>query len=430
LPDISTDDRSRLERMARSVLESTDRVFGHTRIFFPDGSKYPFQCYWDSGFQAIVAARFWPERAEQEFYSLAAVQSGDGRIPHLILWDRPPLVWRVICQRGGWVGSDGRAVLSTQPSVSAFCAWEVYRRTGNREFLERVFPFLSSELRYAQEARDLLADGLTSIVNCMESGTDESPVYDEVMGIKGERPLALVRYGLELARDTRAYSKAGNDLERIKGLGRFVVEDLCNNSVLCRSLRAMADIARELGDAGLAREYEARARALAGRLEELCWDEELGIFLTRYLSDGQVRLSRTITLSSALPLFTGLISGDKASRVVDEHLLSNERFWSPYPLSFVSMDDRRERPGWGRLTLPILWRGGTWINMNWMIAVGLLEYGYKEAAKELALRSARMILDAGAMREFFDSRTGKGYGGKYYGWSTLAVDMLERCHGP
>jgi hypothetical protein len=68
--------------------------------------------------------------------------------------------------------------------------------------------------------------------------------------------------------------------------------------------------------------------------------------------------------------------------------------------------------------------------MNWMIAVGLLEYGYKEAAKELALRSARMILDAGAMREFFDSRTGKGYGGKDYGWSTLAVDMLERCHGP
>ncbi|MHB8894296.1 MAG: MGH1-like glycoside hydrolase domain-containing protein [Candidatus Geothermincolia bacterium] len=426
MPRISREDKTRLHTMARRVLESTDRVFGDKRVFMPDAKKYPFQCYWDSAFQALVAARYWPERAEQEFYSLESVQFEDGRIPHLVLWDKPPLVWRVICERGGWVGSDGRAVLSTQPPVAAFCAWDVYKRTGHKEFLERVFPFLAAEMHYASETRDLLGDGLTSIVNCMESGTDESPVYDEVMGIKGDKPLALVRYGLKLSRDVREYAKAGNNVSRLRELGRFVVEDLCNNSVLCRSLRAMGDIARELGDAAAARDFERRAVELAAQIEELCWDESSAIFLTRYMSGGEIRLNRTSTLASQLPLFTGLISKDRAKRVIRENILSEERFWSPYPLSFVSMEDSRERPGWSALSLPILWRGGTWINMNWMIAIGLEEYGYGDAASELAVSTARMMLDEGAMREFFNSRTGAGYGGKSYGWSTLVIDMLER----
>jgi neutral trehalase len=161
-------------------------------------------------------------------------------------------------------------------------------------------------------------------------------------------------------------------------------------------------------------------------MEELCWDDEEGIFLTRYLKDGVVHKSRTRTLSSVLPLFTGLISKEKAARLVEEHIRSEGEFWTPYPLSFVSIDDPRERPGWRWWSLPMLWRGGTWVNMNWMVAVGLMEYGYREEAADLTRHTAEMILREG-YREFFDSRTGKGYGGKSYGWSTLVVDMLERC---
>jgi hypothetical protein len=232
-------EQRRLERMAREVLLATDRACGEHRIFLPDGRKYPFQCYWDSAFQALVAARFWPERAEREFFSLYSRQYEDGRVPHLVCWERPGPVWWTICYRGGWVGPDGRAVLSTQPSAGPFCALEVFRRTGNRAFLEKVVPFLVAEMEYLRRRRDFLGQGLTSIINCMESGTDESPVYDEVMGVKGERPLGLLVYGLKLVAGTREYRKAGNDLGAIKDLGIFVVEDLCNNSLFCRSLRAV-----------------------------------------------------------------------------------------------------------------------------------------------------------------------------------------------
>ena len=420
-------ERRRLERMAREVLLSTDRAYGEHRVFLPDGRKYPFQCYWDSAFQALVAARFWPERAEREFFSLYSKQYDDGRVPHLVCWEKPGPVWRTICYRGGWVGPDGRAILSIQPSAGPFCALEVYRRTGNSAFLEKVIPFLVAEMEYAHRRRDLLGQGLTSVINCMESGTDESPVYDEVMGVRGERPMGLLLYGVELAREVRGYRKVDNDLGRIRDLGMFVVEDLCNNSLLCRSLSALGEIFEELGDGGRAGEYRDRASTLAARMEELCWDEDTGIFLTRYLKDGAVLKSRTMTLSSVLPLFTGLISKEKAARLVEQHILNADRFWTPSPLSFVSIADPRERPGWRPWSLPILWRGGTWVNMNWMVAVGLMEYGYREEAAGLARRTAEMILREGAFREFFDSRTGKGHGGKAYGWSTLAVDMLERC---
>ena len=424
---VAAGERERLERMAREVLLSTDRAYGEHRVFLPDGKKYPFQCYWDSAFQALVAARFWPERAEREFFSLYSRQYEDGRVPHLVCWKKPGLVWRTICYRGGWVGPDGRAILSIQPSAGPFCALEVFRRTGNRAFLEKVIPFLVAEMEYVRLRRDFLGQGLTSIVNCMESGTDESPVYDEVMGVKGERPLGLLLYGLKLAAEVREYRRVGNDLERIRDLGLFVVEDLCNNSLLCRSLRAVGEIFEELGDGGRAGEYRDRASTLAAQMEELCWDEDTGIFLTRYLQDGVVHKSRIVTLSSVLPLFTGLISKEKAARLVDEHIRSEGEFRTPYPLSFVSIADTRERPGWRWWSLPMLWRGGTWVNMNWMVAVGLMEYGYREEAAGLARRTAEMILREGAYREFFNSRTGEGYGGKAYGWSTLAVDMLERC---
>lgn len=69
--------------------------------------------------------------------------------------------------------------------------------------------------------------------------------------------------------------------------------------------------------------------------------------------EGAVDLRRGKS-ASVLPLFTGLISKEKARRLVEEHVLSDEVFWTPRPLSFVSLSDARERAGWRRASLPML----------------------------------------------------------------------------
>jgi len=67
-----------------------------------------------------------------------------------------------------------------------------------------------------------------------------------------------------------------------------------------------------------------------------------------------------------------------------------------------------------------------------MIFHGLLRYGYKGSAKELALKTFRMALDLNKnTREYYDSDSGKGDGlNPFWGWSALAYVMpLDYVNG-
>ncbi len=70
------------------------------------------------------------------------------------------------------------------------------------------------------------------------------------------------------------------------------------------------------------------------------------------------------------------------------------------------------------------WMGATWIPTNYMVFHGLLKYGYKDAARELADKTFRMVLQESATREYYNGETGSGQGlNPFWGWSTLAYIM-------
>jgi glycogen debranching enzyme len=64
-----------------------------------------------------------------------------------------------------------------------------------------------------------------------------------------------------------------------------------------------------------------------------------------------------------------------------------------------------------------------------MIFHGLLRYGYAEIAKQLALKTFRLVLDENPVtREYYDADTGKGNGmNPFWGWSALAYIMPLEC---
>lgn len=416
---------------ARTVLERNSRCHGEHLYFEADYRKYPLQYYWDSCFQAIAMSLFDGRRAEEEMYSLLSTQFPDGCMPHLTSWERPGFPWGVLLKSANWIGADGRAVLSTQPMLSAVATWEIYRRTGNRGFLERIIPELAREADYLGVQRNILEDGLTVIVNVLEAGTNESPVYDDIMGLprpRGMGPLAHIRFFVKVSRQMAAYRAVGYDLERIAALGLFLVEDMTSNALFCRSLLAMGDILDEVGEGRAASEYRRQAQLLARRLEEQCFDETDGFFHARYGTREGRMFSRVKTISGLLPLFTGLISKEKASLLVERHLVNPGEFWTVWPVSFVAVDEPTYRRWVFPSPFPSLWRTGTYMNMNWMLFMGLLEYGYNELARRLA-HSSDLLVERGGFREFYNSRSGRGYGGKNYGMSTLAVDMQERLNG-
>jgi hypothetical protein len=70
------------------------------------------------------------------------------------------------------------------------------------------------------------------------------------------------------------------------------------------------------------------------------------------------------------------------------------------------------------------WRGPIWINMNWMLSRGLEQYGYKEKADSLRKDLIQLPIRFG-FREYFDSRTGDGYGSDHFSWTAaLFIDLV------
>lgn len=420
-----------LKDATRRVLERNSRRHGEYSYFVSDYRKYPFQYYWDSCVQSIVMSLFDGRRAEEEMYSLLSRQFPDGCMPYMTSWEPPPFPYNAMIRIANWVGEDGRANMSTAPMLSSVATWEIYKRTGNKAFLERVIPELAREADYMGVQRNLLDDGLVVIVNVLEAGTNESPVYDEIMRLprpRGLGPFVHLIFFVKISRQMSRYKELGYDLDRIAELGLCMVEDTNSNALFCRSLLAMGDILDEVGEARAATEYRQQARLLAERLEKMCFDESDGFFYTRYGTRSERKFSRVKTLSGLLPLFTGLISPEVARVLVERHLRDEREFWTEFPLSFVALDEPSCRTRVFPSPFPSLWRGGTWMCMNWMLFMGLREYGYDDVADSIARSSASMVRRSG-FREFYNSRTGKGYGARNVGMSTAVADMLERLDG-
>ena len=131
---------------------------------------------------------------------------------------------------------------------------------------------------------------------------------------------------------------------------------------------------------------------------------------------------RIKSIAGLLPLWAGIVPEQRARRLVNEHILNPAEFWLPYPLATWAKNEPdyyQERRA-GECT----WMGATWIPTNYMVFHGLLNYGYTDAARELADRNFQMVLQESATREYFNGETGRGQGlNPFWGWSSLAYFM-------
>ncbi len=190
---------------------------------------------------------------------------------------------------------------------------------------------------------------------------------------------------------------------------------------LVRELRAMSLIAAKLGNQSDAQHFTAQADQLAKRINDVFWDEKDGFYYDRNEKTGkQIHIK---TVAGFIPLWAGVAPPDRARRLVKEHLMNEHEFWLKYPVATyaITEPDFFEGTHGG-----CNWRGPTWIPTNYMIFHGLIKYGYRAEAKELADRTFHMMmLDINPVtREYYDSDTGKGNGmNPFWGWSTLGYVM-------
>jgi putative isomerase len=195
---------------------------------------------------------------------------------------------------------------------------------------------------------------------------------------------------------------------------------------LYRELEAMQLIAEKLGKTDDAKKFAQHARQLATAINKTFWDEKDGFYYDRNQKTGQP--IRVKSVAGFMPLWAGVASREQAKRLVREHLTNPREFWLKFPVATYAMTEpdffEGTRGGCN-------WRGPAWIPTNYMIMHGLMDYGFKAEARELARKTFAMALDENPVtREYYDSDSGKGNGmNPFWGWSSLAyvmpLDFLE-----
>jgi glycogen debranching enzyme len=141
----------------------------------------------------------------------------------------------------------------------------------------------------------------------------------------------------------------------------------------------MADAFEHFGQMDAASRLRQKAEDLRLTFEELFWCEETGFYA--YALDGDKKQVRTIASNPGHLLWSGIVSAERAARVV-ERLLQPD-MWSGWGIRTLSS----ENPAYNPFSYQ---NGSVWPHDNGIIAMGFKRYGF---AKETAM-IARDISEA------------------------------------
>ena len=194
---------------------------------------------------------------------------------------------------GGMAGQDG-----TQCSLMAWLTLRLHELEADEAFLARAYAPLATSIDWWQSPRrDVDGDGLCEYagnnptLTAYESGHDFSPERDLLMG----EPTPTLS----------------------DGLVHEPIADVFLNASLYAELDAMAAIARVV-DPRRVDEWEQRRDALAARMTEAMWDEEIGGFFPVVRADLAASQPRVYRHTPALlqPLWAGLATEAQAQRTI------------------------------------------------------------------------------------------------------------------
>jgi glycogen debranching enzyme len=387
---------------AHALLKANRRTIkGHT-FTVPSGGTYPHQWLWDSCFHAIVLAKLEPEAAKAELRSLFARQLPDGMVPHMIFWQS--VIWPPYTYGWGRMGTSS----ITQPPMIAYAAWEIWRHSRDRAFLDELYPKLLAYYRYMVNDRDPVYHHLAGIINPDESGEDNSPRFDKPMHVKPDINMYMHIWKRQaLVRQNRVC----NFEAEICMSQTFWVKDVPFNTILIKNLERLGRIAKLLGHEDGERFTREHIDLIRGAMRERLFED--GVYWAAM--GHEYEKLKVATWAHFAPLFAGLYTREEAEELVARHFYNEATFNAPFGIRTTSRQEPSYRPY-------RFWRGPIWMAPHWFIYKGLTAYGFHKEAAWIRERSQTLI-EYNGFREYFNPETGKGYGAKHFTWGTLVLDM-------
>jgi len=433
------------EALIRGAIDVLNSNFRNDDGFtIPCEGLYPFQWNWDSGFIAIGFAHYDVERAKRELKTLLDAQWDNGFIPHIVFHTESDTYFPGAdfhqSKLHPLASKTYKTTGMTQPPVLGFVLKELYDIVEDKKamlnFIEDQIDNVFENHNYFYSKRDPQKEGLVYIYHNWESGTDNSPIWDDIWEL-----MDPPRYNFE-RRDTthvdasqrpsnREYDyylhlieiakKHNYDDDKIAELSPFLVQDPLFNAMLIKSNQALIELYEILGHSNDKIETLNKWQSKAiTRFNDKLFNSELGAYVHYDLrNEKQIK---HLSSSSFAALFANIPNKDRATVVVETLM---NKFGGPDRYLCASFD-----PGSDRFNPKKYWRGPVWINLNWILYRGSKLYGYEALAERIKSDSIALI-DKYGFYEYFDPRKtlsdNSGYGGKNFSWSAaLLIDLLKR----
>ena len=349
----------------RAGLIST-RYYTTREAMTPSKFHYVGVWQWDAYFHALAYRYVDRHLAQDQLRILFDHQRADGMLPDAVHDEG------IVTHLATPVDAD-----VTKPPLVGWAAWKLYEYDGDREFLEEIYEPLVRWNRWWFEKNDRDGNGLAEYGHPFSSGLDDSPLWDDGMPV--ESP------------------------------------DL--NTYLVMQQDALAKIAAVIGEKADAVMWSQQAAALAQRMIDVHWDETAGLFwATKNGRQMNVR-----TPFNLFPLITGRMPPEIAARLVS-HLTDTRQFWTRYPVPTVARDDPHFDPNQ-------MWRGPTWVNINYLLIEGLHKAGYPAVGRELRRRTLELIGGQEDIYEYYHPETGQNppKAAAIFGWSSAVFIDLAIC---
>jgi glycogen debranching enzyme len=166
-----------------------------------------------------------------------------------------------------------------------------------------------------------------------------------------------------------------------------LVEALDLTVMVVQEMRALSEMAAELGLKDESAAWAKRSDELKHLVEETMWDEATGFYYNvdrdtnAFVTAGGLDLRRQ-EIIGFLPLWAGVASRERASNLVSK-LTDPKKFWRRFGVPTLAADDPGFEP---QIRGCCQWNGAVWLEWNYLVFSGLRRYGYEDVARELGER--------------------------------------------
>ena len=433
-----------LRKAAVAVLRKND-LGGWTK---PAPRLYPHQWSWDSALIAVGLVQIDPDRALRELETLFSAQWSDGRVPHIVF---NPSAKDYFPGADWWASSTTSTAAPREPATSGLIQppvhaialariFDIARASGLQALESRIrdlYPRFLAWHRYLVECRDPAGNGLLTIYHPWESGTDNSPRWDECLARLevGDMP-AYQRHDLKHVADP-AERPTHAEYDRYLWLVHLLKQAKYSDSVIQRDFPfQIRDVLMSaiFAAANLCLAHTAEAlrrprteidelRAWAdrfGRGVERSWDEQLQLTL-----DWDVGISQPVRVQTCAGL-SALLVPDLSPEVREGVMASllGPRFAGAAGLAYAVVPSTA--PGSPGFKARSYWRGPTWPVANWLLWWGMLRHGLEEQAEAIRVGYLELLERPEAeFAEYFDPFTAEPLGSREQSWTaSLALDWL------